>query len=98
MSGIEQQRPDGGQMGLVEQGVVKNVVTAPDGITYGIEKVNTCLKKWDAKPDGSEWTPEEMDDGTALRAGALAEVILTEDGKITKHWVRGESEDGPPIS
>ena len=83
-------------MGLVEESQVKGLLTAPDGLTYGIEKVETCLKKWDAKPDGTEWTQQEMDDGTALQAGALAEMIKTEDGVIIEHWKRGESEHGPP--
>lgn len=94
MSGTK--RSDQNAMGLEERSEVKNVITAPDGLTYGIEKVETCLKKWDAKPDGTEWTQREMDDGTALAAGALAEVIKTVDGEITEHWIRGESEHGPP--
>lgn len=99
MSGTEGpfKRPDQSQMGLQEGSSVRGLVTAPDGVTYGIEKVECCLKKWDAKPDGSEWTTQEMDDGTALAAGALAEVLKTEDGAIVEHWIRGESEHGPPI-
>lgn len=98
MSGTEGplKRPDDSAMGLVEQGAVKNVITAPDGLDYNIAKVESCLKKWDAKPDGTEWSEEEMNDGTALAAGALAEVIKTEDGTIVEHWIRGESEHGPP--
>ena len=93
MSGTEGplKRPDASAMGLVEQGAVKNVITAPDGLDYNIDKVETCLKKFDAKPDGTEWTVEEMDDGTAEAAGALAEVIKTEDGTIAQFEVREEA-------
>lgn len=94
MSGTE--RSEQSELGLSERSAVRGVYVAPDGLDYHIDKVETLLKKWDCKPDGSDWTEQEMNDGTALAAGALAEVIKTEDGVIVEHWKRGESEHGPP--
>lgn len=48
------------------------------------EKVT--LKKFGAKPDGSEWTPEEMDSGAA--DDALLEVITLLDGVVVDVWKR----------
>lgn len=91
MSGIEE-RPDLPQIGLQEASAVKGIYTTEDGQRFSIEKETAVLKKWDAKPDGTEWTVEQMDNGEAEAAGALAEVITTEDGVIIDHWVRGDSD------
>jgi len=87
MSGTEEERFDGGQMGLIESGEVKQLFIAPDGLQYGIEHTRCVVKKFDGEV--SEMTEEEA-------AAALAEVIITDDGEITEHWIRGESEHGPP--
>ena len=87
-------RPDLPEMGLQEASAVKGVFRAEDGQTFFIEKERCVLKKWDAKPDGTEWTTEQMDNGEAEQAGALAEVITTENGVIIDHWVRGEADGG----
>jgi hypothetical protein len=47
---------------------------------------HAVLKKFDRKPDGSEWTQEELDSGEA--ADALAEVVTVEDGVIVDVWRR----------
>ncbi|HET7110284.1 MAG TPA: hypothetical protein VFI41_05395 [Gemmatimonadales bacterium] len=96
MSGTEGLRPDGAEMGLVEQSAVRPMITAPDGLDYYIEKERAVLKKFDRKDDGTEWTTEQMDSGEAVAAGALAEVLVLENGEIVERWVRGESEHGPP--
>lgn len=86
------ERPDLPQVGLQEASAVKGVYVADDGQRYNIEKEVAVLKKWDCKSDGTEWTVEQMDNGEAEAAGALAEVITTENGVIIDRWVRGEAD------
>lgn len=48
------------------------------------------LRKFDG-----DWTDQEMADGTATSAGALAEALVMQDGVIVDHWHRGEERDAP---
>jgi len=93
MSGTDQ--ADSSSVGVVESAAVQPIFIGADGVPYKVH-ARAVLRKYDTKEDGSEWTEEEMADGSAERAGALSEVIVMEDGKPTERWVRGETEDGPP--
>jgi hypothetical protein len=46
----------------------------------------TVVKKFDCKPDGTDWTQEELDSGAADEA--LAEVITLKNGVIVDTWKR----------
>lgn len=88
MSGIE--RPDLPQVGLSEAGAVKNIMRANDGSEWQVEKERAVLRKFDG-----DWTPEQMANGEAQAAGALAEVLVLEDGVAVDRWVKGDPRDAP---
>jgi hypothetical protein len=48
------------------------------------------LRKFDG-----DWTDEQMANGEAQAAGALAEAIVVIDGQIVDRWHRGEERDAP---
>ena len=58
-----------------------------EGAKMGI-KVTGVLKKFDCKPDGTEWTNEEINAG--LADDYLKEVIHVEDGLITDQWRKSD--------
>jgi hypothetical protein len=51
-------------------------------------KITGTLKKFNAKPDGSEWTNEEINAGLADEY--LDEVLEIEDDAIKSIWRKGE--------
>jgi len=90
MSGTEQHRSDLPQVGFSEVGHVKPTITDCDGGEWQIDKERACLRKFDG-----EWTAEQMSNGEAEAAGALAEVLVLEDGEVVDHWVKGDPRDAP---
>jgi hypothetical protein len=91
MSGTEGPglRQDPPKAGVQEVSSVSNLVEAPDTVQYRV-RVDGVLKKFDCKPDGSEWTEEEINSGAAEAAGSLAEVMTIEDGHVTDVWRRDD--------